>query len=76
MIHLVATKHLVYSPSCQLIFARDSATQSGPFKDHELCFTCKLGDIWDGSDFPIPAEIQSEWIDLIEWEAMNSQARR
>ncbi len=68
--HLIVTKHLAYCPVLEWVFERKSARLEG-----EDLGMNKIGDIWHGSDLPIPDEVQSEWIDLIEWEAI-SQARR
>ncbi len=67
---LIVTKHLAYCPVLEWVFHRKSACLEG-----EDLGMSKIGDIWHGPDSPIPDEVQSEWIDLIEWEAI-SQARR
>ncbi len=69
MIHIVTTKHLAYSPQLQQVYARCSAR----LEDGDLGMN-EIGDIFDGPDFPVSRAVQSEWIDLVEWEKDRQEA--
>lgn len=71
MTRIIATKHLAYLPDTQQIFARHSADLIEIDDAEELGFTALLGDIWHGTrpDVWVPQDVQSEWVDLVEWEA-------
>lgn len=65
MTRIVITKHLAYEPHSEAVLDRISIAPS-----HYIQGSGYLGNIYAGPIRPIPQEVQSEWLDLIEWEAM------